>query len=83
VSTPSITTCGQGLSSLISFIGMGCLVRKWEIDMACGLRSVARCPLHVRRMQFSTRLHVTLAMQMSSLVGASVWLIFLHCHYVC
>jgi hypothetical protein len=53
---------GHGLSSLISFIGMGCLVRKWEMDMACGLRSEVRCPSHVRRMQFPARLHVTPAM---------------------
>jgi hypothetical protein len=59
VSIPSITIHGQGLSSLISFIGVGFLVRKWEMDMACGLRSVAECPSRVRRIQFPARLHVT------------------------
>jgi hypothetical protein len=37
-------------------------VRKWEIDLACGIRSVAECPSHVRRMQFPAKLHVTPAM---------------------
>jgi hypothetical protein len=58
MSTPSIMTHGHGL---MSFIGMGCSVRKWEMDMACGSRSVARCPSCVRRMQFPARLYVTLA----------------------
>jgi hypothetical protein len=71
VSTPSIMIHGQGLSSLISFIGEGFLVRKWEIDMACGLRLVAECPSHVRRMQFPAKLHMTPAMHTSSLVSAS------------
>jgi hypothetical protein len=60
-----------GGDSLISFIGMGFLVRKWEIDMACGLRSVAECPSRVRRMQFPAKLHVTPAMRTFSLVSAS------------
>jgi hypothetical protein len=77
VSTPSITIHGQGLSSFISFIGMGYLVRKWEIDMACGLRSVAECPSHVR-MQFPAKLHVTPAMCMSSLFSASELLTFVN-----
>jgi hypothetical protein len=53
VSTPSITIRGHGLSLFMSFIGMGFLVRKWVIDLVCGLRSVAECPSRVRRMQFS------------------------------
>jgi hypothetical protein len=41
MSTPSITIRGQGLSSLMSLIMLGFLVRKWDMDRACGLRSVA------------------------------------------
>jgi hypothetical protein len=41
VFTLSIMIRGHGLSSFMSFIGVGFLVRKWEIDLACGLRSVA------------------------------------------
>jgi hypothetical protein len=52
VSTPSIMTHGQGLSLLIALIWIGCLVRRWVIDMAYGWRSMAEWPLHVRRMQF-------------------------------
>jgi hypothetical protein len=56
VSTPLIMTRSHGLSSLMSFIGIGCLVRRWEMDMACGLRSEAMCPSRVRSMQFPARL---------------------------
>jgi hypothetical protein len=41
VSTPLITIRGQGLSSLMSLIMLGFLVRKCDMDRACGLRSVA------------------------------------------
>jgi hypothetical protein len=76
VSTPSITIHSCGLSSFMSFIGMGFLVRKWEIDLACGLRSVAECPSCVRRMQFPAKLHVIPAMRTSSLSSASELLTF-------
>jgi hypothetical protein len=74
VSTPSITIHGHGLSLLMSFIGIGCLVRKWEMDMVCGSRSAARCPSHVRRMQFPARLHVTPAIRTFCLFSARVLL---------
>jgi hypothetical protein len=41
VSTPLIVTHGHGLCSLMALIWMGCLVRRWVIDMACGLRSMS------------------------------------------
>jgi hypothetical protein len=76
VSTPSITTRGHGLSSFMSLIGIGCLVRKWVMDKACGLRSEAKCPSRVRSMQFPARLQVTPAMRTSCLDSASVLLTF-------
>jgi hypothetical protein len=38
VSTPSITTHGQGLSLLIALTCCVCLVRRWDMDLVNGVR---------------------------------------------
>jgi hypothetical protein len=53
-------------------------VSRWVIEFTCGLRSMAECPSHARRMWFPARLHVTLVMCTFSLANVSVLLTFVN-----